>query len=197
MVAASGIAAAEEPGEPLQVSEEEVLTFLSGFFEGLTTCNTDTLARKFADSARIRFISSYGRRQVLTPPQYIQWLRKDCRPYENLQWDQASTQVHTFGEQATVDMYLSWGANRGRRGRQGSTLMIQNRFQLFRWHGGLAIAGLAERFRELVPGAEEAFWTKAEHGGLMNGVAKFYRGLGEALREVQRRTHTLKRDSGL
>ena len=189
--------AAAQPEDVLRISEDEVYTFLSVFLDGLTTCNTEAVARTFLDSARIKFISSFGRRQVLTPPQFIERLKKDCRPYENLQWDQASTRVSIAGDRAAVSLYLSWGANKGRRGRRRSTLLVLSRIQLVRRRGGLAVSGLSERFHELVPGAEEAFWSKAEGGGLAQGVVKFYHGLAEMMRSVKRRTESLKKDSGL
>jgi hypothetical protein len=181
----------------LPVTEEEVHAYLASFLEGIVTCNDRWLGGQFDEGARIRFTSSTGRRQVLTPAQYVERVRQACQPYAALEWDRASTRVSSSVDRATVELFLGWGGNRGKRGRRSSTLLIRSRMDLARRHNRLLITGLSERMRELVPGAEEAFWAKAEGQGMMRGVARFYKGLSEMLRSVKQRQRELQRDSGL
>jgi len=180
----------------LPVTEEEIYAYAASFFDGLSTCNDQWLAGQFDRAARIRFISSSGRRQALTPTQYAKHVRQACQPYTTLQWDRSSTRMSASGSEATVQVFLSWGGNRGKRGRRSSTLLVHSRMDLARRNNRLVITGLSERLRELVPGAEEAFWAKAEEQGMMRGVAKFYKGLSEMLRSVAQRQRELQRDSG-
>ena len=176
---------AQPPSFP--ITEEEVYLFLGGHFDALAACEVDRLASHFSDSARFQFTYSDGRQEVLTRSKYLERIRQDCRAYQGFQWDRSSTEISTGRDQATVNFQLAWGGRRGRQGNHSSTLIVESRIELVREHGGLLIDEVQERFRELAPGAEKAFWGQSEKGTLFSAAVQFYHGAIEMTRDAWRR----------
>lgn len=177
----------------LPVGEEEVYVFLSRHFDAMETCDADQLATQFDRSATLRFIYAGGRTDQFTFPQYLEWFRKGgCRPYQQIRWDRYGTQVTTGNRRATVRWKVTWGKEH-RKGSPASRLVIEGRIELARRGGGLLITESQTRFRELAPGAEQAFLTHAEQGSLFGAALRFYQGAIEMIRDLRRRPQATPR----
>ena len=187
------LASSATSAQEFSIGEEEVYLFLSRHFDTLAACDADQLATQFDPSATLRFIYTGGRTDEFTFPNYLAWFRKGgCRPYQQIHWDRYGTQVTTAGRQATARWKVTWGREH-RKDSRASRLVIEGRIELVRRGGGLLITESQTRFRELAPGAEQAFLMQAENGSLFGAALRFYQGAIEMIQDLRRRRQTTQR----
>ena len=171
---------------PLPVTEQEVYVFLSSHFDALRACEIETLSWQIAPSATVRFEASGGYEETLTGAQFIEEVRRSCRPYVTYNWDSVDTTVSVWETRASARSELTWG-DRQPEGSGRSSVSIEQRSELVRQGDGLVLTEIEERWRELAPGGIEAFRERHGRGSLFGGAVRWYRGAIEMVRDLWKR----------
>ena len=168
--------------EGREIAEGEVYMYLWDYSRSMRVCDARWFARQLLPSATVTLRSSNGQREVLQAPEYVDMMRRRCRPFRQVEWDKSTLNVATSGRGASGQWDVKWGKPAEEGSRGASTLVISERVELVRQGSDIRIAGIDRRFHELVRGAEAQFWAQTDQTGLVEIVERMYEGIFDRIR---------------
>ena len=172
----------------MNIADDEMNGFVDRVFEAYNTCDASWFHAQLSPSASIQVSYASGEMTTFSSDEYVAKLRKICRPYQLVKWDQSSFQVKTGSTSASAVWKMAWGGRPGLAPQGSSALIFTNSLQVAREERGLQITGLELRADELVPGAEKAYWSQTALSGLLDMAIAFYDGILIRMRDWRTRS---------
>lgn len=153
-----------------KIQDSDIEQFMSALAWELRSCQTESIAARFAPGAAVLLINAKGKQEWFAATEHAK-LGELCRPYRLIRWDGSHNEIGLSasgmaGHTATARWRLEWGGQEP--GRDGSpTLMFENWVELVKRENRVSIVRAGMQARELVPGAEKTFHLKSEGGDFL------------------------------